>query len=133
MRRWYSRLKPNNRMSGDRSCKVCATTTLLTSDRDTLAFLLGLEKEISWYWKLPLGDALVCVLGMNHDNFGLETRLCLKFEFINYFEQMSLLKALYLRQYYLLNMNMKFLFKASVLWIVILLSQKFAPLSKVFT
>ncbi len=46
---------------------VCATIALLTSDRDTLVFLLlRFENESSWYWNLPLEDALVSNLGMNH-------------------------------------------------------------------
>ena len=94
---------------------VCVTGALLTGDRDTLDFLLGLEKESSWYWKLHLEDALVCVLGMNHNKFGLETILSLKLESPSTFERMSLLMALYCWQYYLLNMNMESSFGTSEL------------------
>ena len=73
---------------------VCVTIALLIGDRDILAFLLQLEKESSWYWNLPLEDAIVCVLSMNRSKFGLETRLCLKLGVSKYLEQMSLLKAL---------------------------------------
>ena len=52
---------------------VFVTIALLTSDRDNLVFLLlEFENENSWYWKLPLEDALVSALGMNYCNFGLE-------------------------------------------------------------
>ena len=52
---------------------VFVTIALLTGDKDTLVLLLlGFENEISWYWKLPLEDALVSALGMNYYNFGLE-------------------------------------------------------------
>ena len=51
---------------------ACVTIVLLIGDRDTLSFLLGLERESSWYWKLPLENALVCFLSMSHRKFGLE-------------------------------------------------------------
>ena len=52
---------------------VFVTIALLTGDKDTLVLLLlGFESESSWYWKLPLEDALVSALGMNSCIFGLE-------------------------------------------------------------
>ena len=51
---------------------VFVTIALLTSYKDALVLLLGFENESSWYWKLPLEDALILALGMNHNNFDLE-------------------------------------------------------------
>ena len=55
--------------------RVCVTTALLICDRDTLAFLLGLDNESSWYWNLPLEDALVTTLGMNPNNLDWKPNL----------------------------------------------------------
>ena len=52
---------------------VFFSSLLLTGDIDNLVFLLlGFENGSSWYWNLPLEDALVLVLGMNHSNFDME-------------------------------------------------------------
>ena len=50
--------------------RVCISSVLLTSDKDTLVFLpLWFENESSWYLKLPLEYALVSALGMNDNNY----------------------------------------------------------------
>ena len=52
---------------------VWISCVLLTSDQDTQAFLLlWFEKESSWYWKIPLEDALVLALRINHRKYGLK-------------------------------------------------------------
>ena len=52
---------------------IFVTVALLTGHKDNLVFLLlGFENERSWYYKLPLEDALVSTLGRNYYNFGLE-------------------------------------------------------------
>ena len=51
---------------------ILAINMPLTGENETLVlFPLGFD-ESSWYWNLPLEEALVSALGMNSYNFGLK-------------------------------------------------------------
>ena len=72
--------------------RVCVTATLLTSDKDTLVFLLlGFENKSFEYWNLPLENSIVLALGMNQNNSGLKPDV--EWSRVSKYLEMSLLKA----------------------------------------